>query len=46
MIKRNNPNAFYSIEDVKFATENLLPLKKNYPGKRGFNFPRVRRKGK
>ncbi|MCX6639658.1 MAG: DUF2179 domain-containing protein [bacterium] len=33
IVKQYTPNAFYSVEDVRFASEGIFPLKKN--GSRG-----------
>jgi len=45
IIGKFNPNAFYSIEDVRFVSEGIFPLRK--PFYRGFRFlPPILRKGK
>ncbi|UCF00504.1 MAG: DUF2179 domain-containing protein [Planctomycetota bacterium] len=48
IIKRFNPKAFYSIEDVKFVKEGIFPLRKPYYHKGALQFGRLFRvrKGK
>jgi len=46
MISRFNPKAFYSIEDVRFATEGVFPLRKNPFKKSYLHLLRMRRKEK
>ncbi len=46
IIKKFNPNAFYSIEDVRFVSEGIFPVREPFY-RRGFRFlPPVLRKGK
>ena len=46
IIKRFNPNAFYSIEDVRFVSEGIFPMREPFY-RRGFRFlPPILRKGK
>jgi uncharacterized protein YebE (UPF0316 family) len=46
IIKRFNPNAFYSIEDVRFVSEGIFPVREPFY-RRGFRFlPPILRKGK
>lgn len=46
IIRRFNPNAFYSTEDVRFVSKELFPLRKS-PAERGSFFSLLRqRKGK
>lgn len=46
IIKRFNPKAFYSIEDVRFASKGILPLRKSLYVKSVFDLLKMRRKGK
>ena len=46
IIKRFNPKAFYSIEDVRFASKGILPLRKSLYVKGVFDLLKMRRKGK
>lgn len=46
IIKRFNPNAFYSIEDVKFASEAIFPLIKTGNSRSIYELLKIRRKGK
>jgi len=46
IIKRFNPKAFYSIEDVRFASKSILPLRKSLYVKGVFDLLKMRRKGK
>ena len=46
IIKRFNPNAFYSIEDVKFASEAIFPLIKRGNSRSIYELLKLRRKGK
>jgi uncharacterized protein YebE (UPF0316 family) len=45
-VKRFNPKAFYSIEDVRFVSEGVFPLRSSLPGKHFFGLFRRFRKGK
>ena len=45
-IKRSNPKAFFSIEDVRYVSEGLLPLKHSAVRRNRFNFIKVGRLGK
>jgi uncharacterized protein YebE (UPF0316 family) len=46
IITRFNPKAFYSIEDVKFASEAIFPLIKTSNSRGIYELLRLRRKGK
>jgi len=46
IIKRYNPKAFYSIEDVKFASEVIFPLIKPGNSRSIYELLKLRRKGK
>lgn len=46
IINRYNPNAFYLIEDIRFAKEGIFPAYKSPLNKDYFNLLRLRRKGK
>jgi uncharacterized protein YebE (UPF0316 family) len=46
IIKRFNPKAFYSIEDVKFASEAIFPLIKPGNTRSIYELLKLRRKGK
>jgi uncharacterized protein YebE (UPF0316 family) len=46
IIKKFNPKAFYSIEDVKFASEAIFPLIKSGNSRSIYELLKVRRKGK
>ncbi len=46
IIKRFNPKAFYSIEDVKFASEAIFPLIKTGNSRSIYELLKLRRKGK
>lgn len=46
MIKRFNPKAFYTIEDVRFVKEGVFPLKKSFYERAIPTLPRIYRKGK
>ncbi len=46
VIKRFNPKAFYSIEDVKFASEAIFPLIKPGNSRSIYELLKLRRKGK
>lgn len=46
IIRRFNPRAFYSIEDVRSATEGIFPLRKTLSKKRYMSLLRMRRKEK
>lgn len=46
LIKQFNPNAFYSIEDVRFVKEGVFPVRKSLFEKTAGIFPRMYRKGK
>lgn len=46
IINRFNPNAFYLIEDIRFAREGIFPAYKSHLNKGYFNLLRLRRKGK
>jgi len=45
VVRRHNPNAFYSVEDVRFASEGTFPFRRGvgWPGRA---LPRGERKGK
>ncbi|UCB47036.1 MAG: DUF2179 domain-containing protein [Spirochaetota bacterium] len=45
-VKRFNPRAFYSIEDVRAVREGIFPLKRALTGKNYLGLHRGRRKGK
>ncbi|MHC4622734.1 MAG: DUF2179 domain-containing protein [Planctomycetota bacterium] len=46
IIKQFNPKAFYSIEDVRFVSEGVFPLRSSLPAKHFFGLFRRFRKGK
>jgi len=46
IIKRFNPNAFYSIEDVRFVSETVFPFRKRIPSKKYLGMLRLFRKSK
>ena len=46
IIKRFNPNAFYSIEDVRFVSETVLPFRTKIPSKRYLGMLGLFRKSK
>jgi len=46
IIKKFNPKAFYSIEDVKFASEAIFPLIKSGNSRSIYELLKLRRKGK
>ncbi len=46
LIKRYNPNAFYTIEDIKFASKKLLPYRKSWYKRYNLNFLKYRLKRK
>ena len=46
IIKEYNPRAFYSIEDIRYASEGIFPLKKNSLFKPVFSHHRLPRKHK
>jgi uncharacterized protein YebE (UPF0316 family) len=46
IIKRFDPKAFYSVEDVKFASEPILPLRRASYKENMLSLLRLRRKGK
>ncbi|KPJ65687.1 MAG: hypothetical protein AMJ45_04725 [Syntrophobacter sp. DG_60] len=46
IIKRFNPKAFYSIEDVRFATNGVFPLRKHPNTRKYLRLFRMRRKEK
>jgi len=46
IIKKFNPKAFYSIEDVKFASEAIFPLIKTGNSRSIYELLKLRRKGK
>jgi uncharacterized membrane-anchored protein YitT (DUF2179 family) len=46
IVKKFNPKAFYSIEDVKFASETIFPLVKSGSARRFYELLGIRRKGK
>jgi uncharacterized protein YebE (UPF0316 family) len=46
IIKKFNPKAFYSIEDVKFASEAIFPLIKSGNTRSIYELLKLRRKGK
>jgi uncharacterized protein YebE (UPF0316 family) len=46
MIKRFNPKAFYSVEEVKHVHEGITPLASAVPGSRRSRLLKTRRKGK
>lgn len=46
LIKRYNPSAFYTIEDVKFVSKKLLPYRKSWYKRYNLNFLKYRLKRK
>jgi len=46
IVKRFNPQAFYSIEDVRFASKELFPLRQSASIKGFLGLLKIRRKGK
>jgi uncharacterized protein YebE (UPF0316 family) len=46
IVKRFNPQAFYSIEDVRFASKELFPLRQSACIKGFLGLLKIRRKGK
>jgi uncharacterized protein YebE (UPF0316 family) len=46
IIKQFNPKAFYSIEDVRFVSQGVFPLRSTLPEKHFFSLFRRFRKGK
>lgn len=46
IVERFNPDAFYSIEDVRFVSKHVFPMRKSVYEKGIFGFPRLFRKGK
>lgn len=46
LIKKYNPQAFYSIEDIRYVSEKVSPHKKNWIERHNIDFHRVLRKGK
>jgi uncharacterized protein YebE (UPF0316 family) len=45
-VKKFNPRAFYSVEDVRAVSEGIFPLKRTLLGKKYLGLHRGRRKGK
>jgi uncharacterized protein YebE (UPF0316 family) len=46
IVKRFNPKAFYSLEDVRFASEAIFPLRSSAGIDSVFGLVKIRRKGK
>lgn len=46
MIKKSNPNAFYSVEDVRMARESVFPVNNGKTKSRFWNLLKFERKGK
>jgi len=46
IVKTFNPKAFYSIEDVRFASEAIFPLRRPFYRKDALSLFKLRRKGK
>jgi uncharacterized protein YebE (UPF0316 family) len=46
LIKKFNPNAFYTIEDVRFVKEGVVPSRKVFSWKLPWELPKIYRKGK
>ncbi len=46
LIRQFNPNAFYTIEDVRFVKEGIFPARKSLLKKTADIFPKMYRKGK
>lgn len=46
LIKKYNPNAFYTIEDVKFVSKKLLPYRKSWYDRYNLNLLKYRLKRK
>ena len=46
MVKKFNPNAFYTIEDVRFVKKGVFPETKKTPALKGFRLTKLHRKGK
>jgi uncharacterized protein YebE (UPF0316 family) len=46
IIKKFNPKAFYSVEDARFVSEGIFPLRKSLYKGTEFNLFRIYRKGK
>jgi uncharacterized protein YebE (UPF0316 family) len=46
LIRQFNPNAFYTIEDVRFVKEGIFPARKSLLKKTAGIFPKMYRKGK
>jgi uncharacterized protein YebE (UPF0316 family) len=45
-VKRFNPRAFYSIEDIRAVSEGIFPMKRTLPGNKYLGLHRGHRKGK
>lgn len=46
IIKKFNPKAFYSVEDVRFVSEGVFPSRKPFYKRNALNLPKMFRKGK
>jgi len=46
IVKQYNPNAFYSIEDIRFVSESLYPYSSHWSQRTHLNFLQFWRKGK
>ena len=46
LIKKYNPQALYSIEDVRYVSEKVSPHRKNWMERHNLDFHRMLRKGK
>ncbi len=46
LIRRFNPNAFYTIEDVRFVKEGIFPARRSLLKRTANIFPKMYRKGK
>jgi uncharacterized protein YebE (UPF0316 family) len=46
LVKKMNPKAFYSVEDVRAVSEGIFPLNRSIYGKKYLRLLRNRRKGK
>ena len=46
IIRKFNPKAFYSIEDVRYVSEGVFPVKRPFYQRSFFSLPRILRKSK
>jgi uncharacterized protein YebE (UPF0316 family) len=46
LIRQFNPNAFYTIEDVRFVKEGIFPARKSFLRRTADRLPKMYRKGK